>query len=76
MEVEDRPRYTESLNALIDSIRNEKLPNRSFDHECTVQETVVKASGLSMSSHKSIHYFSFFKASNYFCLSDNGIWPI
>ena len=59
MKVEDRSRYIESINAFTAIIRDEKLSNRSFDHECTVQETVVKASELSL-TNKSIYYFSFF----------------
>jgi len=44
--VEDRPRYVESLRSLIAVIRGQKQPNCSLDHEYTVQETVLRASGL------------------------------
>ena len=46
VEVEPRPRYVESLRALVADIRGEKQPDRSLDHEYTVQETVLRASGL------------------------------
>ncbi|MBV7340199.1 Gfo/Idh/MocA family oxidoreductase [Chloroflexi bacterium TSY] len=44
--VEDRPRYVESLRAFVADIRGEKTPDRSLDHEFTVQETVLRAAGL------------------------------
>ncbi len=44
--VENRPRYVESLRALVADIRGEKTPDRSLDHEFTVQETVLRAAGL------------------------------
>ena len=44
--VENRPRYVESLRAFIADIRGEKSPDRSLDHEFTVQETVLRASGM------------------------------
>ncbi len=44
--VEKRPRYVESLRALVADIRGEKTPDRSLDHEFTVQETVLRAAGL------------------------------
>ena len=46
VEVEKRPRYVESLRALVADIRGEKSPDRSLDHEFTVQETVLRAVGL------------------------------
>lgn len=46
VEVEDRPRYVESLRALVADVRGEKSPDRSLDHEFTVQETVLHAVGL------------------------------
>ena len=46
MEVEDRPRYVESLRALVADIRGEKSPDRTLDHEFTVQETVLRAVGM------------------------------
>lgn len=46
VEVENRPRYVESLRALVADIRGEKSPDRSLDHEFTVQETVLRAVGL------------------------------
>ena len=44
--VENRPRYVESLRAFIADIRREKSPDRSLDHEFTVQETVLRAAGM------------------------------
>ena len=44
--VEKRPRYVESLRALVADIRGEKTPDRTLDHEFTVQETVLRAAGL------------------------------
>jgi len=44
--VEARPRYVASLAALVADIREEKEPDRSLDHELTVQETVLRASGV------------------------------
>ncbi|MYG00110.1 Gfo/Idh/MocA family oxidoreductase [Candidatus Poribacteria bacterium] len=44
--VEPRPRYVESLNAFVADIRGEKTPDRSLDHEFTVQETVLRVAGL------------------------------
>ncbi|NKB69468.1 MAG: hypothetical protein GKR89_20545 [Candidatus Latescibacteria bacterium] len=44
--VENRPRYVESLRALVADIRGDKQPDRSLDHELTVQETVLRAAGL------------------------------
>ena len=44
--VENRPRYVESLRAFIADIRGEKSPDRSLDHELTVQETVLRAAGM------------------------------
>ena len=44
--VENRPRYVESLRAFVADIRGEKSPDRSLDHEYTVQETVLRAAGL------------------------------
>ena len=44
--VEPRPRYVESLRAFVADIRGEKSPDRSLDHEFTVQETVLRAAGL------------------------------
>ena len=44
--VENRPRYVESLRALVADIRGDKKPDRSLDHEFTVQETVLRAAGL------------------------------
>jgi predicted dehydrogenase len=41
--VENRPRYVESLRAFVADIRGEKRPDRSLDHEFTVQETVLRA---------------------------------
>ena len=41
-----RPRYVESLRAFVADIRGQKTPDRSLDHEYTVQETVLRASGL------------------------------
>ena len=46
VDVENRPRYVESLRALVSDIRGEKSPDRSLDHEFTVQETVLRAVGL------------------------------
>ena len=46
VEVEKRPRYVEGLRALVADIRGEKSPDRSLDHEITVQETVLRAVGL------------------------------
>jgi predicted dehydrogenase len=44
--VEARPRYAASLAALVADIRGEKQPDRSLDHELTVQETVLRAAGV------------------------------
>ena len=44
--VKRRPRYVESLRAFVADIRGEKSPDRSLDHEFTVQETVLRAAGL------------------------------
>ncbi len=44
--VEARPRYVESLRAFVGAIRGEKSPDRSLEHEFTVQETVLRAAGL------------------------------
>jgi len=41
-----RPRYVASLAALAADIRGEKQPDRSLDHELTVQETVLRAVGI------------------------------
>ena len=46
VEVENRPRYVRSLQAFVSSIRGEKIPDRSLNHEYTVQETVLRACGL------------------------------
>ena len=46
VEIEKRPRYVESLRAFVADIRGEKSPDRSLDHEITVQETVLRAVGL------------------------------
>ena len=45
-EVEDRIRYVESLRAFLGDIRGQKRSARSLNHEYTVQETVLRASGL------------------------------
>jgi len=44
--VESRPRYVDSLRAFVADIRKQKKPDRSLNHEYTVQETVLRASGL------------------------------
>ena len=44
--LESPPRYAGSLAALVADIRGEKAPDRSIDHELTVQETVLRASGI------------------------------
>ncbi len=44
--VENRPRYVESLRAFVADIRGEKVPDRSLEHEFTVQETVLRAAGI------------------------------
>ncbi|MCY4403678.1 MAG: Gfo/Idh/MocA family oxidoreductase [Candidatus Poribacteria bacterium] len=44
--VEAKPRYVESLQAFVSDIRGEKTPDRSLDHEFTVQETVLRVAGL------------------------------
>ena len=46
VEIENRPRYVESLQAFVADIRGQKTPDRSLDHEYIVQETVLRASGL------------------------------
>jgi predicted dehydrogenase len=48
VEVEARPRYVDSLRAFAADIRGDKEPDRSLDHEFTVQETVLRAAGLAM----------------------------
>jgi len=45
MRLEDRPRYVASLAAFVGDIRGEKQPDRSLDHELTVQETLLRATG-------------------------------
>lgn len=45
--VEARPRYVKSLRAFVADIRGEKSPDRSLEHEFIVQETVMRAAGLS-----------------------------
>jgi len=42
--IEPRPRYVDSLGAFVADIRGEKEPDRSLEHEFTVQETVLRAS--------------------------------
>lgn len=42
---ESPPCYAGSLAALAADIRGEKAPDRSLDHELTVQETVLRALG-------------------------------
>jgi len=44
--VENRPRYVESLRAFVADIRGEKQPDRSLEHEFTVQETVLRAANI------------------------------
>jgi predicted dehydrogenase len=44
--VELGPRYAASLAALVADIRGDKEPDRSLNHELTVQETVLRASGV------------------------------
>ena len=46
VDVEHRPRYVDSLTAFIADIKRQKKPDRSLNHEYTVQETVLRASGL------------------------------
>ena len=47
--VEHRPRYVDSLRAFVADIRGEKKPDRSLEHEFTVQETVLRASQIESS---------------------------
>lgn len=44
--IEVEPRYVGSLRALVADIRGEKQPDRTLDHELTVQETVLRAAGI------------------------------
>ena len=44
--VENRTRYIAGLRAFVADIRGEKTPDRSLDHEFTVQETVLRAAGI------------------------------
>ena len=44
--IEFSPRYVASLAAMVADIRGEKKPDRSLDHELTVQETVLRAAGI------------------------------
>jgi predicted dehydrogenase len=44
--IEIQPRYVGSLAALVADIRGEKEPDRSLDHELTVQETALRAAGI------------------------------
>ena len=46
VEIEKRPSHIGDLKALVADIRGEKSPDRSLDHEFTVQETVLRAAGL------------------------------
>ena len=46
VEIEKRPSHIGDLRALVADIRGEKSPDRSLDHEFTVQETVLRAAGL------------------------------
>ena len=45
LKLEARPRYVASLAAFIQDVRREKQPDRSLDHELTVQETLLRATG-------------------------------
>jgi len=45
LRLEDRPRYVAGLAAFIQDVRGEKRPDRSLDHELTVQETLLRATG-------------------------------
>ena len=42
----DRRRYYPGLDSLLAAIRGEAPPERSLDHELTVQETLLRAIGL------------------------------
>lgn len=44
--VEVRPRFPESIQAFVATINGEQTPDRTFEHEFTVQETVMRAVGL------------------------------
>jgi predicted dehydrogenase len=44
--VEARPRYMDNLDSIIGVIRGEKDPDRTLEHELDVQETVLRAAGL------------------------------
>lgn len=44
--VDKRQRYVESLRAFVATLRGEQPPDRSFEHELAVQETVLAAAGL------------------------------
>lgn len=46
VQVENWPRYVESLRAFVADVRGEKKPDRTLDHEFAVQETVLRAAGL------------------------------
>lgn len=45
IKLEDRRRYVKSLEAFIRDLRNDKLPDRSLDHELVVQETILRSTG-------------------------------
>ena len=45
IEIEDRPRYDAPLAAFLQDLRGEKDPDRSLEHEMTVQETLLRATG-------------------------------
>jgi predicted dehydrogenase len=45
IKIEDRPRYVAGLAAFLKDIRGEKEPDRSLDHELSVQETLMRATG-------------------------------
>ena len=45
VEVENRPRYVDSLSSFVRAIRGEKGPDRSLDHELIVQETILRCVG-------------------------------
>jgi predicted dehydrogenase len=45
IEIEDRPRYDAPLAAFLRDLRGEKEPDRSMEHDLTVQETLLRATG-------------------------------
>ena len=48
--IEDKPRYVESFDSFIKAIKGEKKPDRTFEHEILVQETLLRATNSAINS--------------------------